>query len=642
MTKNLLDDLTELLATEEEFVADGVILRNKVVEAALAMNWQFLELLMRSPRIKTHFFIEVSGILVFDKVKFRDFISHKSFLPDSYTAFRNRIGLTDEHDNHLSCSQNVVLTWAHKDCVLEGGMTKEDRGRDEVFWNTILSPDQITRLYEPKVLTGWERWSYSEENGVVRQSLPEVNEDDNLLIKGNNLLALHSLTARYAGKVKLIYIDPPYNTGNDGFKYNDSFNHCSWLTFMQNRLEVAKILLSRDGIIVVQINDKEQAYLKVLMDEIYDKNYRATVAVKMSHLSGVKMSHKHRKIPKTIEYLHIYSSFRGPITIRPQYVETSWEDAFNRYQSYIVKPDDDPDDFKKWVAIPLREAIKKAKIIPSDIEAKQRFLMSNSECIFRTAVNRSKQYPKEPKNSFLKINNVFVYNGEEVEIASNKIREINGVPKPVSIVGDIWTDIGINNVFQEGGKDIVLRFGKKPEMLLERIIRMFTDEGDLVLDFFAGTGTTAAVAHKLRRRWIAIEQLDDHIDQILRRMKGVINGDQTGISKSASWKFGGAFFYTELAEFNLAISKRIELATNYDELVSIKNEMKNTGFLRYNVDLDSFDLEELKNLSLEESKNVLRDCLDANHLYINLNSIEDEKFQISHEDIRMNQSFYST
>lgn len=165
MTQNILNDLTALLRAEEEFVADGVILRNKVIEAALAMNSHLLELLMRSPQIKSHFCVEVAGVLVFDKVKFRDFISHKSFLPDSYTAFRNKIGLVDGHGNQLSQSRSIVLTWPYKDCILEGGMTKEAHGRNEVFWNTILSPDEITRLFEPKVLTGWERWGIDKKNG---------------------------------------------------------------------------------------------------------------------------------------------------------------------------------------------------------------------------------------------------------------------------------------------------------------------------------------------------------------------------------------------------------------------------------------------------------------------------------------------
>ncbi|MDE0698075.1 MAG: site-specific DNA-methyltransferase [Boseongicola sp.] len=245
--QNLLDDLTEVLQSEQSFISDGEILKNAVIEAALKMDPRLLELLLQSDAIKAHFFVEVAGTLVFDKVKFQDFVSNKAFLPDSYTAFKNRIGLTDGRRDYLSQSRDVVLAWPYKDCVLEGGMTKEDRGRNEVFWNTTLAPDDITRLFEPKALTGWERWDAE----AVKDGNPKpvgplahgagggVTLDDNLLIKGNNLLALHSLKARYAGKVKLIYIDPPYNTGSDEFRYNDRFKHSSWLTFMRNRLSLA-------------------------------------------------------------------------------------------------------------------------------------------------------------------------------------------------------------------------------------------------------------------------------------------------------------------------------------------------------------------------------------------------------------------
>ncbi len=156
--QNLLDELTELLQAEQAFISDGAILKNAVVEATLKMEPRLLELLILSDTLRKHFFAEVSGTLVFDKVKFQAFISNKAFLPDSYTAFSNRIGLANQHDNYIGQSHDVVLTWPYKDCVLEGGMTSEDRKRDEVFWNATLAPDDITRLFEPKVLAGWEYW----------------------------------------------------------------------------------------------------------------------------------------------------------------------------------------------------------------------------------------------------------------------------------------------------------------------------------------------------------------------------------------------------------------------------------------------------------------------------------------------------
>lgn len=639
--QNLFEELENLLQNEQAFISDGAVLKNAVIEAALNMEPRLLILLMQSSSIKAHFFTEVASVLVFDKVKFQDFVSNKAFLPDSYTAFKNRIGLTDGRD-FLSQSRDVVLVWPYKDCVLEGGMTKEDArpDRPEVFWNTTLAPDDITRLFEPKVMIGWERW---DEEAVIKEkpkSVGTVTADDNLLIKGNNLLALHSLKARYAGKVKLIYIDPPYNTESDSFKYNDRFGRSAWLSFMRSRLEIAKQLLTRNGVIVVQISDKEQAYLKVLMDEIFEQNYRATIAVKMSHLSGVKMSHKERKVLKTMEYLHVFSRSDDPILLRPQYVKTTWDDAFDRHKSFIVKDKNQPEDITKWEVKPLGKALSDAGISKDDAQGLYKFLMANADCIFQTAANKSAGYPKEPKGRIIEVNGTLVLNGREVDIASNKIREIGGVAVPTSVVGDIWTDIGINNVFQEGGDDIDLPFGKKPEMLLERVIRTFTDEDDLVLDFFAGTGTTVAVAHKLKRRWIAVEQLDYIKELTLPRLNRVINGEQTGVSKSTGWQGGGSFVYVELAQSNATFAIRIEAAPNTLALQAVWTDMQNTRYLRPEVETSLFDADAFAALSLEDAKRLLMDCLDANHLYINLNSIADADYDISDEDMRTTRAFY--
>jgi len=153
-------------------------------------------------------------------------------------------------------------------------MTKEDQKRDEIFWNEILAPDEISRLLDPKVFTNAKRIDAKGEHKFDGFRIDENGDiKDNLIIKGNNLLALHSLKKRFAGKVKLIYIDPPYNTRKeaDEFKYNDRFNHSTWLTFMKNRLEVARELLMEDGAIFISIDDNEQAYLKILCDEIFGR-----------------------------------------------------------------------------------------------------------------------------------------------------------------------------------------------------------------------------------------------------------------------------------------------------------------------------------------------------------------------------------
>jgi len=198
----------------------------------------------------------------------------------------------------------VALAWPYKDCVLEGGQTKEEEKRKEIFFNEVLAQDEINRLLDPKVLTNFTRYTAKgkekvtdfrrDENGVIRE---------NLIIKGNNLLALHTLKTQFREKVKLIYIDPPYNTGNDSFGYNDNFNHSTWLTFMKNRLEVARELLRKDGAIFISCDDNEQAYLKILCDEIFrSENFISQIIVQSN-----RRGQTYKEIAKTHEYLLVYA-----------------------------------------------------------------------------------------------------------------------------------------------------------------------------------------------------------------------------------------------------------------------------------------------------------------------------------------------
>jgi len=266
--QNLFEDLKQLLAQDERLITEeSKLLKNMIIELGLKLDADLLRLLLSHDRIRRHFFAEVDSILVFDKDKFLQFVSNKQFLPDSYTAFKNKIGLSDDGGStYLSRRREVALVWPYKDCVLEGGQTKEDAKRNEVFWNTTLAPDDVDRLLDPKVLTNFRRVDAEGEHPVT-----QLQPTDNLIIKGNNLLALHSLTRRFGGKVKLIYIDPPYNTGNDSFGYNDRFNHSTWLTFMRSRLEAARALLRKDGSIWINIDDTEAHYLKVLTDEVFER-----------------------------------------------------------------------------------------------------------------------------------------------------------------------------------------------------------------------------------------------------------------------------------------------------------------------------------------------------------------------------------
>jgi len=263
---------------------------------------------------------QAGGTLIFDKDKFVKFVSNKQFLPDSYTAFKNKIGLIDEKGEFISGKKEVVLSWPYKDCVLEGGMTKEDQKRDEIFWNEVLAPDEISRLFDSKVFTNAKRIDAKGEHKFDGFRTDENGDiKDNLIIKGNNLLALHSLKKRFAGKVKLIYIDPPYNREADTF-YNDSFKHSSWLTFMKNRLEIARDLLREDGVIFISIDDSEQAYLKVLCDEVFGKeNFRNIISIKTGESLRAIGGGESTKLKKKAEFIIFYTKDKKLFAPYPVY-----------------------------------------------------------------------------------------------------------------------------------------------------------------------------------------------------------------------------------------------------------------------------------------------------------------------------------
>ncbi len=203
--QNLYLELEKTLREESEYCTeDGVLIKNAIVEAALSMRPRLLKLLLGNDCIKRHFFTDIEGVLVFDKVKFQKFVMNKQFLPDSYTIYKNKIGLATEEGNYIADSREIVLSWPYKDCILEGGQTKEEAKRKEIFYNEILAPDDINRLTEPKVLNNFVRY---DKQGNTKPS--SVSTDDNFVIKGNNLLVLYSLMIKYQGKVNFIYIDPP-------------------------------------------------------------------------------------------------------------------------------------------------------------------------------------------------------------------------------------------------------------------------------------------------------------------------------------------------------------------------------------------------------------------------------------------------
>ncbi len=643
--QNLQNELINILQHEDALVVDGQLNKNKIVEMALQVDPQLIKHLIKHDTFKTHFFTDVEGVLVFDKIKFQRFVNNKSFLPDSYTAFKNKIGLTINDgttDNYISTKNDVVLAWPHKDCVLEGGQTKEDQKRNEIFWNETLAPDEIDRLLDPKVFTNWKKYDQQGEHEVT-----EISDNDNLLIKGNNLLALASLKKRFKNRVKLIYIDPPYNTGSDSFQYNDSFKHSSWLTFMKNRLSFAKELLKPNGVIAIHCDDNEQSYLKNLADEVFlPHNFESTIVVKSSTPSGRKTTHRDKKILKQKDYIHIYSK-GGIEKINPQYAKRiKWDTHFSRILNVETL------EVYNLVEVLIKEGLlpEKSTINDIDIDNKRikEFYLANKSTIFQTQPSISdegKQLSLDNPDKVIKYSknpDEFALNGRRLVFLEDSISKLDTGEEDLStLLCDFWNDIDFQNTQNEGG--ISFPAGKKPEALLRRFLFLFTDENDLVMDFFNGSGSTTAVCLKLNRKFIGVEQLDYGDNDSTKRLINVINGEQSGISKSINWKGGGSFIYCELAKYNQTYADQILEADSKEKLIEVWQEMKEKAFLSYQFDKQSFDerIEAFKTLSLDDQKKFLLEVLDKNQLYVNFSEMADETFEISEADKKLNKQFYN-
>ena len=650
MKENLSSILEKVLRKNENYIAeDCKILKSKVYEDAMSeekVSKDLIKLLLSEPKIKESFFIEVEDLLVFDKQSFVWFINSKDFLPDSYTSFKNKIDLIDKNRNYISSNNDVVLAFPFKDCVLQGGQDKEEvANRTEIMYNEIIAYEDIRRMLAPKVFTKAKR--YTEDR--VEENI-KFTKDDNLIIKGNNLIALSSILKIYGGGVKCIYIDPPYNTGSDGFNYNDKFNHSTWLTFMKNRLELAKKLLTDDGIIFVQCDDNEQAYLKVLMDNIFGReNFVNTISIRSSTPSGLKTTHRNRTIIKTKDYILVYSKSNDNILLKPQYVkkekwDTHYDSFFDRNSMKVLKLVD--------VMIEKKLLKKGESLKEIDLNNKEhkKFYLENSDNIFRKAPEMPKAEKERSKNNRDQIisyesDGVIQYaiNGNRFSFLKQTVKEIlnNSILEEdiSNLLCDFWNDIDFQNTQNQGGVDFAN--AKKPEQLIYRILDITTKPNDLVLDFHLGSGTTAAVAHKMGRRYIGIEQMD-YIESItVERLKKVIAGEQGGISKALNWKGGGSFVYCELKENSYILLNKIKEATE-ENIKKVKDEIyKDERIIPY---ITREELEkankDFENLKLEDKKKILIDLVDKNKLYVNYSDMEDEEYSISENEKIFTNSFY--
>jgi len=652
--ENLLNNLKTLLQKDERLVSEGELLKNKIIELALKLDKDLIKLLLSDKKMKEVFFADVDGVLIFDKDKFIRFVSNKQFLPDSYTAFKNKIGLT-LGDDYLSEKKEVVLSWPYKDCILEGGMTKEDQKRDEIFWNATLAPDEISRLLDPKVFTNAKRIDKTGEHKLDKFRTDETGDiKDNLIIKGNNLLALHSLKKRFTGKVKLIYIDPPYNTGNDEFRYNDAFNHSTWLVFIKNRLEVARELLREDGLIFISIDDNEIHYLKVLMDGIFDRENYLNTFCWVSNLKGRQISGK--GAAKTYEYILVYAKSKdnkniGPFEILVEKAKSLMPSSYKGFD-YEVKSDQTGSFILKNELYNTNSAFNEETRpnlvfnIHYNFKTKEvKFSNTDQEVNFKDFIKISPQKNNDGVHRFhawrwnrdkilREISNLeFVKTKDGVKIFT-KIREYDATN-----LKDIITNITTT----KGTHDIKALFdGKKyfnyPKPVdLTKIFISQAGSEDIILDFFAGSGTTAQAVLELNkedgsnRQFILCEQLD-YVDTVtIPRVKKVIK--KLG---------GGNFVYLELMKWNENFVDEIKQAKTSKELQRLWKMMKEKAHLSYKVDIAMFakNAKDFADLSIGEQKRFLLECLDKNHLYVNYSEIDDEEYGVSEKDKKLNREFY--
>ncbi len=556
---------------------------------------------------KKHFFKMIANSLVFNEKALLECLEIKE-LEKSFTRFKNKIGLFSQ-GGFLNSSGSVVLHFPFKDNVLLGSAKDNSTKSNELFYHEILHKKEIDTLLSPKVLCRFEMHG----EGDLESALKDKNT--NYLIKGNNLIALHSLKKKFAKQVKCIYIDPPYNTGNDSFNYNDNFNHSSWLVFMKNRLEVAREFLSDDGVIFVQCDDNEQAYLKVLMDEIFlRENFVASISWKQFH----SVKNDAANFSKNIEYILCYCKNFSKNLIS--------NEPFDKSNSYKLK---DENGFYKLDPV----WAKSGNNFSPYTFLNGKTWSPPSGTFWRYSIGTLKDMEQ---------NNRIVFNGKN-PMAKRYLSEVAEGRKSSTF----WdgSEVGYN---LNGDAEIKQLFSgnkvfnnPKPEALISRILEISTQENDLVLDFFAGSGTTCAVAHKMKRRYIGIEQMD-YIETITKeRLKKVIEGEQGGISKKCDFKGGGSFVYAELKEVNLEIKKQITNAKSKSECLKIFNDLSERFLKRADCKIDEIHSEEFQNLDLNEQKRIYCASLDSNEDYLNLGDIDEDAWGIDKITKKYNEIFYS-
>lgn len=618
---------------DEQYVAEGLLKKDAIIVDLDNYKPELVEKILINAILNEAFTEDIAGATILKINDIIQMLEVDEYWSNSYTRYTNKIGLAT-NNHYLDETIDVVLNFPYKDGILKAGMTKDDVSREdaeESFLNEIVAREEIDVLLDEKIFKNAKKY---DKNGSSPVS--EIKDTDNLIIKGNNLLALHSLKKRFSGKIKTVFIDPPYyflkTKPTDTFTYNSNFSLSSWLTFLKNRLSIAYQLLSYDGLLFLSMSDEGTHYLKVMMDEIFgienfiaDVTWEARSSVSSDGLFSMNSNHilVYAKNKDAIDK----NDFRLALDI-----ETFKYDDNDERGPYRLEPFDAPKVRKN-----LQYKITNPNTGDVYIPPKGRHWRTTKENYERLlADNRIRFGANGTSKPQLK-----AYYSEVKMAGKGKASSSIWTIQPNSIT---WRETNTNTSATKHQQEL---FGEevftnpKPEELIKRVLELSTNEGDLVLDFFMGSGTTAAVAHKMNRQYIGIEQMD-YIETVsIERLKKVIDGEQGGISQDVAWSGDGSFIYAELMDKNATFINAVLNSKNSEELKAIFDNLKSTLDFDFRVDLQEVD-QSIWDEDFEMQKKILVKIIDKNQLYHNYSEIDDEtiKSQLSQSDYDFNKSFY--
>lgn len=666
-TNALKSKVEKLLSEIPDFTDENKNLKiNVIKDYADNGNVKLLEPLLKNPQTKKAFFTPILDSFVFNTAKFKEFLEYSSAC-NSYSKYLGqKIGLY-MGDSSLLDRNEVVLNFPFKDCVLEGGQRKEDgldtyyeynekKGeyeekqskRREVFYNEVLAQDEIDSLFSPKAFCNTKRYEKGKAEKCTKlnrdaelntkRGLPEDTITDNLIIKGNNLLALHSLKKEFAGKVKLIYIDPPYNTRNptaDTFIYNNNFKDSTWLTFMRNRLEIGKKLLSKDGCLIIAIDENEHSYLGVLLHELFDTEYEIhniTIVHNPRGVQGTNFSYTNESayfvIPKGKKSIVDRKIAPDEIewrNLRDNGGESLRTDAKNCFYPIIVKNEK---------IVGFGEVLLDDRKHPKQEEKKDGY--SYIYPIDIQGIERKWRYARQTVEGIKDLLRVKkVKNHLEIELGKN-----------FGTFRTVWQDARYDA--NEYGKKLIndlvpncpFSFPKSLWNVYDCLYSVVgKDKEAIILDFFGGSGTTAHAVEELnkndngKRQFILCEQMDYINTVTVPRVAEVQKRNE-----------GGSFVYLELAKKNETALEQISDCKSLEELTELFDELCSKYFLHYNVRVKEFrkeiESERFKQLNLKQQKEMFSRMLDLNQLYVNTDDRHDKNTGLTEDDIAITEDFY--